>query len=88
MTNSPSKPLSLFTSPTGKSVISIAEEHKGQNYSMYVMYELSGESVEDLKWHRIDRNLPISGSNYVSFPITNNICADFVQKFNNLYLSQ
>ena len=52
------------------------------------MYELSGESVEDLKWHRIDRNLPISGSNYVSFPITDNICADLAQKFNNLYLSQ
>ena len=51
------------------------------------MYELTGDSVEDLKWCRIDGYLPYSGSYYVSFPINNNICVDFLQIFANLCLS-
>ena len=64
----------LVTSPTTKGVILIGGSLKGQKSSL--LYELSGDSEDDLTWSMLNPKLYVDRSYHVSFPIPNN-CIPF-----------
>ena len=70
----------MVTSPTGKGVVLIGGK-TGRTYQSLKyfnnMYELSGNSIEDLKWSVLDQKLKFERSAHVSFAIPNEICDDF-----------
>ena len=68
----------MVTSPTGKGVVLIGGKTGGSSLRYFNnMYELSGNSIEDLKWSVLDQKLKFERSAHVSFAIPNEICDDF-----------
>ena len=57
------------TSPTNKGVILIHGSIKHLN--KHLMYELSGDSEDNLTWSLLDQKLDTARSSHVSFPIPN-----------------
>ena len=62
--------LKLVTSPTNKGVILIGGIRNGQKSPL--LYELSGDSEDNLTWSLLDQKLNTGRSHHVSFPIPNN----------------
>ena len=60
----------LVTSPTNKGVILIGGSIGGQRIPF--LYELSGDSEENLTWSVLDQKLSTTRSHHVCFPIPNN----------------
>ena len=58
----------MVTSPTTKGVILIGGHINGQKSSF--LYELSGDSEDNLTWSLLDQQLNTVRSSHVSFPIT------------------
>ena len=88
-TNGPNLPIlingsKIVTSPTGKGVILIGGIIRRKNSKEFdnqnVLYELSGNSREELKWSVLDQQLHFGGRsfNHVVFPITDDICASLI----------
>ena len=59
----------LVTSPTNRGVILIGGTKNGQNNPY--LYELSGDSEDNLTWSFLDHELNTGRSFHVSFPIPN-----------------
>ena len=63
----------MITSPTNKGVILIGGSKGGQTIqTIQFLYELSGDSEENLTWSVLDQKLSTTRENHVSFPIPNN----------------
>ena len=60
----------LVTSPTNKGVILIGGSKGSQRIPF--LYELSGNSEENLTWSLLDQKLSTAREKHVSFPIPNN----------------
>ena len=60
----------LVTSPTTKGVILIGGDLKSLIPSPF-LYELSGDSEDNLTWTKLDQKLDEVRSHHVSFPIPN-----------------
>ena len=64
----------MVTSPTTKGVILIGGNINGQKSSF--LYELSGDSEDNLTWSLLDQKLDTARFHHVSFPIPND-CIQF-----------
>ena len=79
--NLPAK-ISNFTmvkSPTGKGIIIIGGSRRcmeNQSFPLDALYELSGDSIDTLKWTRLEQKLQIARYNHFSFYIPNQVCKD------------
>ena len=60
----------LVTSPTNKGVILIGGSKGDQRIPF--LYELSGDSEENLTWSLLDQKLSTARYQHLSFPIPNN----------------
>ena len=60
----------MVTSPTNKGVILIGGYTNGKRSPF--LYELSGDSEENLTWSMLDQKLSTTREYHVSFPIPNN----------------
>ena len=62
----------MVSSPTGKGVVIIGGFHNEvlvPNSSTECLFELSGDSIESLKWKKLDQKLQYPRSHPVSFLI-------------------
>ena len=60
----------LVTSPTNKGVILVCGCKNGKKSPF--LYELSGDTEENLTWSVLDQKLSTARSHHVCFPIPNN----------------
>ena len=63
----------MVSSPTGKGVVIIGGFHNEvlvPNSSTECLFELSGDSIESLKWKKLDQKLQYSRNGHVSFLIS------------------
>ena len=61
----------MISSPTDKGVVIIGGYYmKGYNFTSKCLFELSGDSMESLKWKKLDQELQYSRRNHVSFLIS------------------
>ena len=63
----------MVSSPTGKGVVIIGGFCNPillSNYSSECLFELSGDSIESLKWKKLDQKLQYSRNGHVSFLIS------------------
>ena len=63
----------MVSSPTGKGVVIIGGFHNQvlvPNSSTECLFELSGDSIESLKWKKLDQKLQYSRNGHVSFLIS------------------
>ena len=61
----------MVSSPTDKGVVIIGGyPMKGYNFSSKCLFELSGDSIESLKWKKLDQKLQYSRNGHVSFLIS------------------
>ena len=74
---------SMVTSPTGKGVVLIGGLLIASTYghsdfinNQKFLYELSGDSIEQLKWTKLDKKLKYGGVNSISVPISNHVTAE------------
>ena len=78
----------MVTSPTGKGVVLIGGRlNKFDKYASTYghsdfinnqksLYELSGDSIEQLKWTKLDQELKYGGANSISVPISNHVTTE------------
>ena len=70
----------MVTSPTRKGIVIIggSSGYGGyrQNEYLDALYELSGDSIDTLKWTRLEQKLQIARYNHFSFYIPNQVCKD------------
>ena len=68
----------MVTSPTRKGIVIIGGSSGGyrQNEYLDALYELSGDSIDTLKWTRLEQKLQIARYNHFSFYIPNQVCKD------------
>ena len=70
----------MVTSPTRKGIVIIggSSGYGGykQNEYLDALYELSGDSIDTLKWTRLEQKLQIARYNHFSFYIPNQVCND------------
>ena len=59
----------MISSPTNKGVVIIGGSNFGENKWSNTIFELSGDSVESLKWKKLDQKLQYPRDNHVSFLI-------------------
>ena len=71
---------SMVPSPTRKGIVIIggSSGYGGyrQNEYLDALYELSGDSIDTLKWTRLEQKLQIARYNHFSFYIPNQVCND------------
>ena len=72
----------MVTSPTKKGVILIGGFRNGEQSPL--LYELSGDSEENLTWSELDQKLSTGRSLHVSFPIPNNCIPYQFEKSSNM----
>ena len=60
----------MVSSPIEKGVVVIGGINQGDNYSSNCLFELSGDSIESLKWKKLDQKLQYSRNGHVSFLIS------------------
>ena len=70
--NCPLSRSTMVSSPTGKGVVIIGGfyNHYFNNISSERLFELSGDSIESLKWKKLDQKLQYSRNGHVSFLIS------------------
>ena len=69
--NCPLSRSTMVSSPTDKGVVIIGGHHRqGYNFSSKCLFELSGDSIESLKWKKLDQKLQYSRNGHVSFLIS------------------
>ena len=64
----------MITSPTGKGVLLIGGHGGPEVGPSNVIYELSGDSIEELNWSVLDQKLKYNRYSHLSFSIPNEIC--------------
>ena len=64
----------MVTSPTGKGVVLIGGIGDRKNEYSDALIELTGESIETLKWAPLEQKLQIARSHHFSFYIPNQVC--------------
>ena len=70
----------LFTSPTSKGVIfSGGVAHRPSK----LLLELTGDSLETLKWTVLDQQLNHARSHHVNLSISDSVCTDLIMKYNH-----
>ena len=67
----------MTTSPTRKGVIISG----GPNSSSKLLIELSGDSLESLKWTILDQKLKYGRSGHVALSIPDAVCTDLIKKY-------
>ena len=67
----------LFTSPTGKGVIFCGGGHPPSK----LLLELTGDSLETLKWTVLDQKLNHARSNHVTLSISDSVCTNLIMKY-------
>ena len=69
----------MITSPTGKGVVLIGGfDEKAKKYSN-ALFELTGESIETLKWPFLEQKLQLARYKHFSFYIPNQLCKDLIK---------
>ena len=71
----------MVTSTTGKGVVLIGGQYhiNGNLEDQKLLYELSGDSVDNLSWTLLDQKLSHARSGHVSFTIPNHISEGLVK---------
>ena len=70
----------MISSPTEKGVVMIGGKKKGFKEYSSDLLELSGDSLETLKWKILEQKLQHPRSYHVSFSISNDIAATLTTK--------
>ena len=76
--------MKMTTSPTGKGVI-ISGGPNSYSFTAQqktrILIELSGDSLESLKWTILDQKLKYGRSGHVALSIPDAVCTDLIKKY-------